>query len=64
MNIIINIHMNKYGDKANVRRVQRTPKGQWTITIPSQIADALDFKVGEKIEWKLEKGELVLKRMI
>lgn len=33
-----------------VRKIQRTNKGQWTITVPSVVADIMEFEVGDSFE--------------
>ena len=55
----MNINMKKKG--ATVK-LQRTNKGQWTITIPSTIADALGMKEHESMKWILEGNDLILRR--
>jgi len=47
------------------RRIQRTPKGQWTITIPKDWADILKLKPKDHFEWIfVDKHTLVLKRVV
>ena len=55
----MNINMKNRGAAV---KVQRTNKGQWTITIPSTIADALGIKEHEPMKWILEGENLVLRR--
>ncbi|NOZ77025.1 MAG: AbrB/MazE/SpoVT family DNA-binding domain-containing protein [Euryarchaeota archaeon] len=38
-------------------------KGQLRITIPKVLANALDIKKGDRITWKIDRGELVLRKV-
>ena len=49
-------------ERSNEMKLQRTNKGQWTITIPSSIAAAMKMKVGDKMLWELEEDGLHLRR--
>jgi len=47
------------------RKIQRTPKGQWTITIPKDWADILKLKPKDYFEWIfVDKHTLLLKRVV
>jgi len=49
---------------ANKMRVQRTPNDQFIVTIPKAFAEAMGFRKGTILEFKLgEKGELVLRKL-
>jgi len=48
---------------ANKMKVQVTKNKQFIVTIPRAFAEALDFKHGTVLEFKInEKGEIRLKR--
>jgi len=56
-------HMNiNMKNKGSAVKLQRTNKGQWTITIPSTIAAALDMKEHESMKWIIEGNNLILRR--
>lgn len=44
----MNNHMNM--SSKVVRRIQRTNKGQWTITVPSVVAEIMEIEVGDSFE--------------
>ena len=47
------------------RKIQRTPKGQWIITIPKDWEDILKLKPKDHFEWIfVDKNTLELKRVI
>jgi len=46
------------------RKIQRTPKGQWTITIPKDWEDILKLKPKDNFEWIFVENSLELKRVI
>jgi len=48
---------------SNRVRVQQHPTGLLTVSIPRALAQALRVEKGETLEWVLEGGELVLKRL-
>ena len=48
---------------SNRVRVQQHPRGMYSVSIPRALAQALQVQKHETFEWRLEKGELVLKRM-
>jgi len=57
------LHMNyNMKNKGSVVKLQRTNKGQWTITIPSTIADALDMREHESLRWTIAGNHLILQR--
>ncbi len=47
---------------SNKVRIQQHPTGQFTVTIPRALAQALGITRGEEAEWVLKDGELVLRR--
>ena len=48
---------------SNRVRVQKHPHGMFSVSIPCALAQALRISKGETMEWVLENGELVLKRL-
>ena len=44
-------------------RIQQQPQGQFTVTIPRALAQALDIEKGDRAEWKVKDGDLVLRRL-
>ena len=46
---------------SNTVRIQQQPQGQFTVTIPRALAQALDIGKGDRAEWKVRDGDLVLK---
>jgi len=44
-------------------RIQQLPNGQFVITIPKALAEAIGFRKGEEVQWSLEKEGLVLRRL-
>ncbi len=51
-------------DMASTRKVQKTVNDQYVVTIPKALAEALGFKQGTRLEFKLnEKGEVVIKKV-
>ena len=44
-------------------RIQQLPNGQFVITIPKALAEAIGFHKGEEVQWSLEKEGLVLRRL-
>ena len=48
---------------SNRVRVQQHPTGLLTVSIPRALAQALRMEKGETLEWVVEGGELVLKRL-
>ncbi len=37
-------------------------KGQWKVTIPRVLAESLNLKKGDKVVWKIDRGELILRK--
>jgi len=51
------------GFPTKVQLINRKTSKQWYINFPSAMAQALDFKRGEMVEWIIEdRATLVLKR--
>ncbi|MFH1965674.1 MAG: hypothetical protein ABIJ42_09065 [Acidobacteriota bacterium] len=51
------------GFPTKVQLINRKTSKQWYINFPSAMAQALDFKRGEMVEWIIEdRSTLVLKR--
>jgi len=51
------------GCPTKVQLIKRKESEQWYINFPSAIAQAMEFKRGEVVEWYIEdKGTLALKR--
>jgi bifunctional DNA-binding transcriptional regulator/antitoxin component of YhaV-PrlF toxin-antitoxin module len=48
---------------SNRVRVQLHPHGLYSVSIPRAIAQALRIKKGDVMEWVIEGGELVLKKI-
>ena len=48
---------------SNRVRVQQHPTGVLTVSIPRALAQALRIGKGEELEWVIQDGELVLKRL-
>ncbi len=38
-------------------------KGQWKVTIPKVLAQAVGLRKGDKIKWIIDRGELVMKKI-
>ncbi len=38
-------------------------KGQLRVTIPKVLAQAVGIKKGDRIVWKIDRGELVLRKL-
>lgn len=52
------------GTPTKVQLIQRKTSEQWYINFPVQIAQAMEFKKGETVEWIIEdKEQLVLRRL-
>ena len=43
-------------------KVQRMPNGQFMVTIPKALAEAMGIRGGEMVEWSVADGDLLLKR--
>ena len=51
------------GYKTKVQLIKRAKSEQWYISLPAQLAAAMDFKQSEIVEWFVEdKATLALKR--
>jgi antitoxin component of MazEF toxin-antitoxin module len=51
------------GYPSKVQLIKRRESKQWYVNFPAAIAQAMDFKRGETVEWIIEdKGSLVLRR--
>ena len=51
------------GYKTKVQQIRRKSSRQWYITLPSALAQALEFRKGETVEWQIDKrGDLRLCR--
>ena len=48
---------------SNRVRVQLHPHGLYSVSIPRALAQALRIQKGDVMEWVIEAGELVLKRV-
>ena len=49
--------------KGNETTVQRTPTGQYHVTIPKAIAGMLEIEKGNKFEWIYHPEGLLLKKI-
>lgn len=49
--------------KGITRKLQRTPKDQYTLTIPKTLVQILGWDDKEEIEFEFEEGKLTLKRV-
>ncbi len=43
-------------------RIQQLPNGQFVLTIPKALAEAIGFRKGEEVQWTVEGGGLMLRR--
>ncbi len=51
------------GYKSKIQLIDRGISRQYYVTLPSAIAQAMDFKKGESFEWNIEdKDTLILRR--
>jgi len=48
--------------KGITRKLQRTPKDQYTLTIPKTLVQILGWSDKDEIEFGFEKGKITLKR--
>jgi antitoxin component of MazEF toxin-antitoxin module len=48
---------------SNRVRVQQHPHGLYSVSIPRALAQALRIQKGEVMEWYIEDGNLVLRRL-
>jgi bifunctional DNA-binding transcriptional regulator/antitoxin component of YhaV-PrlF toxin-antitoxin module len=38
-------------------------RGQLRVTIPKALAVAMDIKAGDRITWRIDRGDLVLRKV-
>jgi len=51
------------GYKTKVQLIKRSKNEQWYVGLPTQLAQAMEFKQSETVEWFVEdKATLALKR--
>jgi hypothetical protein len=51
------------GYKTKVQRIKRANSEQWYVSLPTQVAQAMEFEASESVEWFIEdKATLALKR--
>lgn len=51
------------GYKTKVQLINRKASEQWYINFPAALAQAMDFKKSEEVEWEIEnKTKLILLR--
>ena len=51
------------GYQTKVQLIKRKESEQWYVNFPTQLAQAMEFKKGETVEWFIEdKSTLALKR--
>jgi len=50
-------------DDKIIRKLQRTSKDQFTLTIPKTLVKILKWKVTDKIEFDFEAGKITLKKL-
>lgn len=52
------------GVPTKVQLIKRKASEQWYINFPAAVAQAMEFKKGEIVEWIIEdKAQLVLRRL-
>ena len=52
------------GYQTKVQLIKRAKSEQWYINLPTQLAQAMEFKQSEVVEWFIEdKSTLALKRI-
>jgi hypothetical protein len=47
------------GCQTKVQLIKRKNSRQWYVNFPAQIAQAMDFKAGEVVEWEIEDRTLL-----
>jgi hypothetical protein len=53
------------GYPTKVQLIKRKESQQWYVNLPAPVADAMDFKKGEIVEWIIEdRCFLILKRRV
>jgi hypothetical protein len=51
------------GFPTKIQLIKRSKSEQWYINFPSALAQAMEFKRGEVVEWSIEdKHKLILRR--
>jgi hypothetical protein len=51
------------GYQTKVQKIKRANSEQWYISLPAQLAQAMEFEQSEPVEWFIEdKATLALKR--
>jgi hypothetical protein len=56
---------NIMGYPTKIQLIKRQKSEQWYINFPSAVAQAMEFKKGETVEWLIEnKRKMTLKRSI
>ena len=43
--------------------VQQLPNGQYVLTIPKALAEAMGLRKGEEVQWSLGRDGLTLRRL-
>jgi hypothetical protein len=52
------------GFKTKVQQIKRAKSEQWYVSLPAQLAQAMEFEQSETVEWFVEdKATLALKRL-
>ena len=46
------------------RKLQRTPKDQYTLTIPKMLIEILKWSDKDEIEFGFQKGKLTLRKVV
>ena len=47
------------GYQTKVQLIKRKNSRQWYVNFPAQLAQAMDFKAGEVVEWEIEDKTLL-----
>jgi hypothetical protein len=47
------------GYQTKVQLIKRKNSQQWYVNFPAQLAQAMDFKAGEVVEWEIEDKALL-----
>ncbi|GEM_PF-2928013 len=48
---------------ALTRKLQKTNRGQYTLTVPKQLIDLLDWNTQSVIEFGFDKGKITLQKI-
>ncbi len=52
------------GFKTKVQLIKRAKSEQWYVSLPSALAQAMDFSKSEQVEWQVQdRTQLVLNRL-